>query len=128
MSEKKILMIDDDPDFITSVENVVTARGYKFDSALNGEEGIKKAKVYLPDLIILDVMMTKNTEGFEVSRMLPQEELLKSIPVIILTGIRDKMNLVFGFEPDSTWLPVKAVLEKTIKPDQLLAKIEEFIK
>jgi hypothetical protein len=46
----------------------------------------------------------------------------------MLTGIRDKMNLVFGFEPDSTWLPVKAVLEKTIKPDQLLAKIEEFIK
>ncbi len=128
MSEKKILMIDDDPDFIASVENVVTARGYKFDSALNGEEGIKKAKVYLPDLIILDVMMTKNTEGFEVSRILPQDETLKSIPVIILTGIRDKMNLVFGFEPDSTWLPVKAVLEKTIKPDQLLAKIEEFIK
>ena len=128
MSEKKILMIDDDPDFIASVENVVTARGYKFDFALNGEEGIKKAKVYLPDLIILDVMMTKNTEGFEVSRILPQEETLKSIPVIMLTGIRDKMNLVFGFEPDSTWLPVKAVLEKTIKPDQLLAKIEEFIK
>jgi len=128
MSEKKILMIDDDPDFIASVENVVTARGYKFDFALNGEEGIKKAKVYLPDLIILDVMMTKNTEGFEVSRILPQDETLKSIPVIMLTGIRDKMNLVFGFEPDSTWLPVKAVLEKTIKPDQLLAKIEEFIK
>ena len=128
MSEKKILMIDDDPDFIASVEAIVTARGYKFDSSLNGEEGIKKAKVYLPDLIILDVMMTKNTEGFEVSRILPQEESLKSIPVIMLTGIRDKMNLVFGFEPDSTWLPVKAVLEKTIKPDQLLAKIEEFIK
>ena len=128
MSEKKILMIDDDPDFIASVEAIVTARGYKFDFSLNGEEGIKKARVYLPDLIILDVMMTKNTEGFEVSRILPQEESLKSIPVIILTGIRDKMNLVFGFEPDSTWLPVKAVLEKTIKPDQLLAKIEEFIK
>ena len=128
MSEKKILMIDDDPDFIASVEAIVTARGYKFDSSLNGEEGIKKAKIYLPDLIILDVMMTKNTEGFEVSRILPQEESLKSIPVIMLTGIRDKMNLVFGFEPDSTWLPVKAVLEKTIKPDQLLAKIEEFIK
>jgi DNA-binding response OmpR family regulator len=128
MSEKKILMIDDDPDYIASVENVVTARGYKFDSAPNGEEGIKKAKVYLPDLIILDVMMTKSTEGFEVSRALSQEESLKSIPVIMLTGIRDKMNLVFGFEPDSTWLPVKAVLEKTIKPDQLLAKIEEFIK
>jgi CheY-like chemotaxis protein len=128
MEEKKILMIDDDPDYVESVETVLTARGYSFDSAPNGQEGIKKAKEIKPDLIILDVMMDKNTEGFEVSRLLPADEDLKSIPVILLTGIRDKMNLAFGFEPDQTWLPVKAVLEKTIKPEQLLAKIEEFIR
>jgi CheY-like chemotaxis protein len=128
MSEKKILMIDDDPDYVESVETVLSARGYLFASAPNGKEGIKKAKEFLPDLMILDVMMDKNTEGFEVSRELQKDEDLKSIPVILLTGIRDKMNLAFGFEPDNTWLPVKAVLEKTIKPEQLLAKVEEFIK
>ncbi len=128
MSEKKILMIDDDPDYVESVETVLSARGYIFESAPNGKEGIKKAKEFLPDLMILDVMMDKNTEGFEVSRELQKDEDLKSIPVIMLTGIRDKMNLAFGFEPDNAWLPVKAVLEKTIKPEQLLAKVEEFIK
>lgn len=128
MDEKKILIIDDDPDFVESVRRVLEARGYVVDTAPNGTEGIEKAKIFLPNLIFLDVMMTKNTEGFEVSRELTKDDTLKSIPVIIITGIREKMNLAFGFEPDNTWLPVKAVLEKTIKPDQLIAKVEEFIK
>lgn len=128
MNGKKILIIDDDPDFVESVKRVLEARGYVVDSAPNGTEGIEKARVFLPNLIFLDVMMAKNTEGFEVSRELVKDDTLKSIPVIMITGIREKMNLAFGFEPDNTWLPVKAVLEKTIKPDQLLEKVEEFIK
>jgi len=127
MSGKKILIIDDDPDFVDSVRAVLEARDYIVDSAPDGTEGFKKAKEIIPNLIILDVMMTKNTEGFEVSREFQKDDDLKSIPIIMITGIREQMNLAFGFEPDSTWLPVKAVLEKTIKPDQLLAKVAEFI-
>jgi len=128
LTEKKVLIIDDDPDFVDSVRQVLEARGYIVDSAPNGEEGLKKARQIVPNLILLDVMMTKNTEGFEVSREIPKDDVLKTIPVIMITGIREKLNLPFGFEPDSTWLPVKTVLEKTIKPEQLLEKIEEFIK
>ncbi len=127
MSGKKILIIDDDPDFVDSITAVLEARDYKVESAPDGTEGFKKAKEIIPDLIILDVMMTKNTEGFEVSREFQKDEDLKSVPIIMITGIREQMNLAFGFEPDGTWLPVKAVLEKTIKPDQLLAKVAEFI-
>jgi two-component system, OmpR family, alkaline phosphatase synthesis response regulator PhoP len=127
MSGKKILIIDDDPDFVDSIRAVLEARGYKVESAPDGTEGFKKAKEIIPNLIILDVMMTKNTEGFEVSREFQKDEDLKSVPIIMITGIREQMNLAFGFEPDGTWLPVKAVLEKTIKPDQLLAKVAEFI-
>src|SRR4030042_2654038 len=116
MDGKKILIIDDDPDFVESVKRVFEARGYLVDSSPNGDEGIEKAKAFLPDLILLDVMMARNTEGFEVSRELVKDDVLKSIPVIMITGIREKMNLAFGFEPDNTWLPVKAVLEKPIKP------------
>ena len=85
-------------------------------------------ETFLPDLMILDVMMDKNLEGFKVSRELQKHEDHKKIPVILLTGIRDKMNLAFGFEPDNTGLPVKAVPEITIRPEQLLEKMEEFIK
>jgi two-component system, OmpR family, alkaline phosphatase synthesis response regulator PhoP len=128
MGNKKVLVIDDDPDFVESIKQVLEARGYDVDWSPDGTSGLKKAKEIVPNLIILDVMMTRNTEGFETSRELPKDDVLKNIPVIMITGIREKMNLAFGFEPDSTWLPVKAVLEKTIKPDQLLAKVEEFIK
>jgi two-component system, OmpR family, alkaline phosphatase synthesis response regulator PhoP len=127
MSGKKILIIDDDPDFVDSITAVLEARDYKVESAPDGTEGFKKAKEIIPNLIILDVMMTKNTEGFEVSREFQKDEDLKSVPIIMITGIREQMNLAFGFEPDGTWLPVKAVLEKTIKPDVLLAKVAEFI-
>jgi len=127
MSGKKILIIDDDPDFVDSVRAVLEARDYIVDSAPDGTEGFKKAKEIIPNLIILDVMMTKNTEGFEVSREFQKDEDLKSVPIIMITGIREQMNLAFGFEPDDAWLPVKAVLEKTIKPDVLLAKVAEFI-
>jgi two-component system, OmpR family, alkaline phosphatase synthesis response regulator PhoP len=128
MSGKKILIIDDDPDFVDSIKAVLEARDYVVESAPDGTEGFKKAKKIIPNLIILDVMMTKNTEGFEVSREFQKDDDLKSVPIIMITGIREQMNLAFGFEPDGTWLPVKAVLEKTIKPDQLLAKVAEFIK
>ncbi len=128
MQGKKILIVDDDPDFVESIVRVLEARGYNVDSAPNGKEGVEKAKVFLPDLVLLDVMMATKSEGFDVSREFPKDEILKSIPVIIITGVREKMNLAFGFEPDETWLPVKAVLEKPIKPDRLLAEIEKYIK
>lgn len=127
MGNKKILIVDDDPDFVDSVASVLEAKGYKTESAPDGEAGLIKAKEFIPDLIILDVMMAKNTEGFDISRKIVKEEALKNIPVIMVTAIRDKMNLAFGFEPDDEWLPVKEVLEKTIKPEQLLEKIEKYI-
>lgn len=128
MQGKKILIIDDEPDFVESVARVLEARGYKIDSAPSGKEGMEKAKIFQPNLVLLDVMMATKTEGFDISREFPKDEILKSIPVIIVTGLREKMNLPFGFEPDKTWLPVKVVLEKPITPKRLLAEIEKHIK
>jgi CheY-like chemotaxis protein len=70
-------------------------------------------------------MMTTKSEGFDVARELHEDQKLKDIPIIIMTGIRREMNLPFGFEPDETWLPVKHVLEKPVKPEILLAAISE---
>ncbi len=125
---KKILIIDDDVDFSEAVSTLLEAKGYEVSAAPNGQEGVKKAKADAPDLIILDVMMTHRTEGFDVARMLAEDEKTKVIPVVLVSGIRKEMNLPFGFEPDNVWLPVKAVLEKPVKPDVLLKTIEENIK
>lgn len=125
---KKVLMIDDDPEFIEAISNVLDAKGYEVVSASNGKDGVEKAKAENPDIILLDVMMTTESEGFDVAREMHKDESAKNIPIIILTGIRKAMSLPFGFEPDETWLPVKEVLEKPVKPEVLLKAIEENIK
>jgi len=125
---KKVLMIDDDPEFVEAISNLLDARGYEVHTASNGQEGVAKAKAEDPDLILLDVMMTTKNEGFNVARELHGDEKLKETPVIIMTGIRREMNLPFGFEPDEAWLPVKRVLEKPVKPEVLLAAVAENIR
>ncbi len=125
---KKILVVDDDMDFREAVKSLLEAKDYEVFTAENGKEGLEKAKTFLPDLILLDVMMATKTEGFDVSRELRQGEKTKDISVVILTGIRERMNLPFGFEPDKDWLPVSAVIEKPIKPEAFLKAVEENIK
>jgi two-component system, OmpR family, alkaline phosphatase synthesis response regulator PhoP len=126
--KKKILMIDDDPEFVDAISNVLDAKGYDVKSAPNGVKGLELAKEIGPDLILLDVMMTTKTEGFDVAREISESDELKGCPVIMITGVRNDMNLPFGFEPDSDWLPVREVLEKPIKPDVLLKAVETNIR
>lgn len=123
----RVLIIDDDPEFTDAVTNVLDAKGYDVDSAPNGKIGVAKAKEQKPDIILLDVMMTTKSEGFDVAREMHKDAKLKGIPVIIITGVRKEMNLPFGFEPEETWLPVKGVLEKPVKPEVLLKTVEDNI-
>ncbi|MFH0918187.1 MAG: response regulator, partial [Candidatus Omnitrophota bacterium] len=124
----KILIVDDDPDFVEAMATLLEARDYAVLTATNGTDGFKEAKAKLPDLILLDVMMTHKSEGFDVARGLKEDQATKNIPVILVTGIRKDMNLPFGFEPDANWLPVKAVLEKPVKPETLLNAVAEALK
>ncbi len=124
----KILVVDDDADFREAMATLLGAKGYNVITATNGEEGFKKAKAEKPDLVLLDVMMTNKTEGFDIARRMKEEEGLKGTPIIMTTGIRKDMNLSFGFEPDDEWLPVKAVIEKPVKPDVLLAEVAKYIR
>ncbi len=125
---KKILIVDDDNDFREAMSDLLDAKGYTVLSASDGKSGFDVAKKENPDLILLDVMMSSKTEGFDIAKSLQSDSSTKNTPVIIITGIRKDMNLSFGFEPDSDWLPVKAVLEKPVKPEVLLKAVEENIK
>ena len=125
---KTILIVDDDPDIVDSTKSILMANGYNVITALNGEEGFRKAKKEKPDLMLLDVMMAHDTEGFETAQKLKRDETTRSVPVIIVTGIRKAKMLPFRFEPDEEWLPVKAVLEKPVMPDRLLSEIEKVLR
>jgi CheY-like chemotaxis protein len=123
----RILIVDDDPDFREAMATLLEAKGYDVETAPDGASGLAKAREILPDLILLDVMMSGTTEGFDVARKLNAEDKLKDIPVVMTTGIRKDMNLPFGFEPDDDTLPVKEVLEKPVKPETLLSAVAKHI-
>lgn len=128
MPGKKILIIDDDHEFAESNKDLLEAHGYEVSVAHDGASGLEKARNEQPDLIILDVMMATDTEGFEVSRKIPSTPELQDTKVILVTGIRTEKKLAYGFEPDETWLPVNQVLEKPVPPDKLLAEIKSVLR
>lgn len=121
---KTILIVDDDQDFSQSVEDLLSSEGYQVLRASNGKDGLALALKARPALLMLDVMMASDTEGIELSREIRQQPELKGMPVIIVTGITSEKHLPFRFEPDETWLPVAAVLEKPVAPQQLLNEIK----
>ncbi len=122
---RRILIVDDDREFVESNKDLLEAEGYTVLTAYDGASGFAMAVREKPDLMILDVMMATNTEGFEISRKIPKTPELRDMPVILLTGIRRAMNLPFRFEPDATWLPVESVLEKPVPPPQLLEEVRK---
>lgn len=128
MSRKKIVIVDDDVAFVESNKDLLEAFGYEVYTAHDGQSGLAMAKKVRPDLMILDVMMASETEGFEVARKVPESPELKNTRVVLITGVTHALNLQYPLQPDSTWLPVDRVLEKPIAPDRLIAELERVLK
>lgn len=125
MKGKKILLVDDDIDLISAITLVLTNSGYEVTSAYNGKEGFKKALAEQPDLIVLDVMMSTHSEGFDIARDLRKVEATKKTPIILLTSVNT--TVPFKFEPDATYLPVNIFLEKPVTPADLLVQIKKVL-
>jgi len=128
MGKSSILIIDDDPDITEAMSVILTNRGYDVRSAQDSAEGMDRLKEAQPDLIILDVMMRTSQEGFELSRELKHNQKFKDIPILMLTGVKQKTGLDFKTTAgDESWLPVDEYLDKPVKPDVLLAKVEDLL-
>src|SRR5262245_16146864 len=88
-SNKRILVVDDDPDIAQMVQTRLESAGYAVQSVYSGEAALTKVKNEKPDLVVLDVMLPQ-LSGYEVCARLKTESVSKDIPVILLTS-RDKM-------------------------------------
>ncbi len=87
MSEKKrILVVDDEPDFCSIVQGQLEKEGYDVDLAYNGVEGLEKIRSNPPDAVVLDVMMPE-MDGYEVCKELKADEGTAGIPVVLLTAV-----------------------------------------
>ncbi|MBC8548463.1 MAG: response regulator [Candidatus Brocadiales bacterium] len=133
MANQKILIIDDDPDIVEAMRMPLEANNYNVITASNGKEGLQKAKDEIPDLIILDVMMDTDTEGFHVAYELRSEETdseymnCRNIPILMITAISQKKGMNFSPEKDDTFLPVDSFIEKPVQPKDLLKRTAELL-
>jgi CheY-like chemotaxis protein len=128
MRQGKILIIDDDPDVSHAVTLVLEHRGYEVRNAADSAEGMERLQEMRPDLIILDVMMRTSQEGFELSRELKHNPEFRDIPILMLTGVKQKTGLDFSSAAgDEDWLPVEEYLDKPVKPDMLLEKVDALL-
>ncbi|MBN1979098.1 MAG: response regulator [Anaerolineae bacterium] len=123
----KILVIDDDPDFVLAVRIALEAHGFEVEEAATADEGIGKTLSVKPDLVILDVMMPTGYEGFETARAIREEHGLKELPIVILTSLHGKRQVPYRFAPNETYLPVDVFLDKPIEPDALVDTINELL-
>lgn len=125
----KILIVDDDPDFVEATKIILESKSYTVSIASNGEEGLEKVKEELPDLIVLDVMMDTGDEGFDVCRRLKKNPQYRHIPLLMLTALQQRTG--FDFKPelgDPDWLPADDYLDKPVEPSELLARVEKLLK
>jgi CheY-like chemotaxis protein len=123
----KILVIDDDPDFILAVQMVLEAHGFEMEAATTPEEGIRKVLSTEPALVVLDVMMPTGYEGFEVAREIREKHNLRDLPIVILTNVHSVKKVPYRFAPDEDYLPVDVFLDKPIEPDALADTIKEML-
>jgi CheY-like chemotaxis protein len=120
MSHQKILVVDDDPDFVQLLEFDLKKHGYNVVTALNGQEGLDKVKSEGPDLIMLDIKMPK-VDGYTFVRHLKKDGGTKEIPVIVLTSY-EPMKDMFQLEG------VKDYFVKSANMEGLLKTIEKHLK
>ncbi len=128
MGKKLILIVDDDRDIIESFKVTLEANGYEISFATSKDEALKKLKLISPDLIILDVMMAKMSDGFDLSRQLKADDKYKDIPILMLTAVGKKTGFMFSADAgDEVWLPVDDYVEKPVTSKHLIALVEKLL-
>jgi CheY-like chemotaxis protein len=125
MSAKTVLLVDDDADFVEMNRTLLEEKGYAVRVAYSGKQCLEAVAAARPDLIILDMVMETPGDGFNVSRELRNSEYTKSIPLVMITSVNE--SIPFRVEPDRTWLPVDALLEKPVDPQLLMAVVDRAL-
>ncbi len=123
----KILLVDNDVDFVDLNKAVLENMGYEVATAFSGRDGIDKVKVEQPDLIVLDLMMEKHDSGFSFAKQIKADPLYRKIPILMLTSVAEATGFSFSQELDGYWMKTDDYAEKPIMPDELLKRIRNLL-
>ncbi len=121
MSQKKVLVVDDDPSIVKIVESILTAQGHEVIKASDGEAALQQVKAHSPKLLILDIMMP-GMNGYDVCRTLKFDSPYKDMPILLLTSrdqeIDPRIGQMMGIE----------YYQKPVNREAFLAKVGQILK
>lgn len=121
----KILVVDDDPDFVEWVRFVLEGQGHEVISASNGQEGLRVAAQQTPDLILLDVIMSTVLDGLRMSQEMQENPELRRIPILMVTSIA---NTDFAqLFPTDEYVHIDGFLSKPIAPEVLRERVSALL-
>lgn len=121
MSDKKILIIDDDPDILDAVTIILKSEKFTVITALDGKEGYDKFKKEKPDMVLCDMMMERIDAGSKVAEMIRKED--KEVPIYLLSSIGNATDINIDINKQG----FSGVLQKPVDPASLIAEVKKII-
>lgn len=123
-SKGKVLVIDDDPDFVEFVRIILESNEYDVVCAYNADQGVDMLRAERPGVVLLDMMMSYTMAGLEVTRVMGQDPELSSIPLIVISAVLPGAQ---ALEDQGGSESVAAFLTKPVEPSELVRVIAENI-
>lgn len=121
----KILIVDDDPDFVEVARLVLESQGYEVISAADSDQGLAKVREEKPDLVILDVVMASVLDGLHMSEEMHKDPAHREIPVLMVTSIA---NIDYAaLFPTDEYIHIDDFMSKPISSDKLLSTVERLL-
>ena len=129
MSNPKILVVDDDIDYVEATTLTLEANGYEVVAAYDGKEGLEKAKSELPQVILVDLMMNTINEGYDLVRDIRSDDTFKEVPLIMISAAHSvEVFQNANFAPDEVWFPIDIFMDKPINFEILLKHLDRLLK
>ena len=123
---KKILLVDDDSDFVEAVTLILRPKKFEVVAAYNGKEGIEKVKSERPDLVVLDVMMPEK-DGYSVCKELKSDPRWSHIPILLLTAVVSHVPTTRFTQQMGMETEADDYIDKPVEPEVLVKRIEALL-
>jgi len=127
MSQKLIMVVDDDPDLVEAVTMKLESKKYRVERAYDGQEAMEKIKAEKPALVILDVMMPRKN-GWVVCDEIKKDDKLKDIAVIMLTAVADAVQTTSYTHHDGKTTLADDYIPKPIDMDKLMEIVDDHLR
>jgi CheY-like chemotaxis protein len=125
--KKKVLIIDDNINFVKMNTAALEAAGYEVEAAYNSDEGFTKVEYGQPDAIVLDLMMERHDSGFTLAKKLKTHPVYRNIPILMLTAVGEATGFRFSMEQDGYWMKTDDYADKPLEADDLVDRVRRLI-